>query len=85
MPSRAREAMSVSMNGRISGSNSTTSTREPSAAKREANSTPMTPPPMTTRRSGMWSIASSPVESTTRPSAPGIGGMTGSEPVAMMT
>ena len=75
------------MNGRISGSISTTSTWLPNAANRDANSTPITPPPITTSRCGTALTASRPVESTTSglSFAPGIGGITGTEPVAMIT
>ena len=50
----------------------------------DANSQPITPPPMTTRRGGTWSISSRPVESTQRGwSMPSIGGRSGREPEAM--
>ena len=84
---RSMGASSASMNGTISGSISTTVTSEPSVANRLANSSPITPPPITARRGGMDSTASMPVESTTcgLSLAPGMGGMTGTEPVARMT
>ncbi len=75
------------MNGATSGSISTTVTCAPSMANRLANSRPITPPPMTASRFGTSRTDSMPVESMTRglSFAPGIGGMTGTEPVARMT
>ena len=64
-----------------------TVTWEPRVAYREANSTPMTPPPMIARREGTSGRDKMPVESTSAGLSwvPGSGGMAGTEPVAMMT
>ena len=54
----------------------------PRAAKREANSMPMTPPPMTARDSGIW--GSSRIWRLVRAvEAPGMEGTAGRAPVAM--
>ena len=64
-----------------------TVTCEPSVEYRDANSTPMTPPPMIARCSGTSGRDRMPVESTSAglSCVPGSGGMAGTEPVAMMT
>ena len=87
MAARALAARSSSMNGRISGAISMTVTWEPRVEYREANSTPMTPPPMMARRAGTSGRDRMPVESTSAGLSwvPGSGGMAGTEPVAMMT
>ena len=75
------------MNGRISGAISMTVTCEPRVEYREANSTPITPPPMIARREGTSGRDRMPVESTSAELSwvPGTGGMACTEPVAMMT
>ena len=84
---RILAAMSSSMKGRISRVISMTVTSEPRVEYKDANSTPMTPPPMTARRLGTSGRERMPVESTTTGLSftPGIGGTAGTEPVAMMT
>jgi hypothetical protein len=58
-------------------------TSVPKRLKIEANSHPMIPPPRIASRRGTSVCASSPVESTQRgESSPGMGGLTGKEPVA---
>ncbi len=64
---------------------STIVTSTPQCCMIEANSTPITPPPITTSRSGSSVISSRPVESTHRgPSIPSTGGRSEWLPVAMI-
>ena len=84
---RSCAATSSSAKGTISGSISMTVTCVPSMEYSEANSTPMTPPPITARRSGISGNERAPVESMTNglSLAPGMGGITGTDPVARIT
>ena len=76
--------ISLSMLARMRSSASTTVTRQPRALNTEANSMPITPPPMMTRLWGSLSqSSSSSLVTTPGKSAPGIGGTAGVEPVAM--
>ena len=78
-------AASSSSCGIRRGSISMIVTSLPNVLKIEANSQPMMPPPRMARRFGISVCASSPVESTQRSeSRPGIGGLIGNEPVAMI-
>ena len=82
---RKRLTIFLSKLGSISGRNSTTLTFVPKEEKMEANSMPTTPPPITQRLAGMWSIASISVEvSTPSQSIPGMGRRLGTDPVATM-
>ena len=77
-------ATSASKPGRIWSRNSTTVTCAPSRRQTEPNSSPITPPPMTTMRLGTSGSSSAPVESTIRSWSmvtPGSG--VTDEPVAM--
>ncbi len=77
--------MSESKLGRISFMNSTTVTSLPMRLKTEANSMPITPPPMTHMRRGTRSMSSSSLEVSTPGSvAPGTGSSLLTEPVATM-
>ena len=80
-----RLAMSWSKRGRISRQNSMTVTSQPKLLKTEANSRPITPPPMMQSRPGRDSSSKREVESRTCGRVmPGMSGITGTEPVAMM-
>ena len=78
--------MSSSSSGSSVGSISTSVTFEPNAAKTQAHSQPMAPPPMISMLFGSSRRARAPSLSITLgPSAPGIGSFAGTEPVATMT
>ena len=75
---------SLSIPGKIRSSNSTTITLEPRRRHTEPSSSPMTPAPMTSIRSGTSSSTSAPVEETMRFSSMSMPGKRAtSEPVAM--
>ena len=78
---------SASMSGSSLGSISTTVTFVPKRWYTLPSSMPMTPPPMTSMLSGTWSSVSAPVESmqALESFTPGMGGVMGWEPVAIMT
>jgi len=81
----SRFARSVSKRGRISLQYSRTVTSLPKLRKTEANSSPMTPPPITHNLLGTSSISRISREvSIPGRSAPGIGKEAETEPVAMM-
>ena len=80
---RASAATSASRPGRISGIISKIVTRAPRLEKRVANSTPMTPPPISTALAGK-EVSSSASSLVSAPSAPGMGGRAGAEPGARM-
>jgi hypothetical protein len=88
MPRRAKDlrsslVASESSCGMSVSSISTIVTSVPKRSKIDANSHPMMPPPRTTRRRGTSVWERRPVESTQRgDSSPGMGGVTGYEPVA---
>ena len=78
-------ARSVSKRGRMSLQYSTTETSEPKLLKMEANSRPITPAPITQRRSGTLSSERISLDVMTPSiSAPGIGNEADTEPVAMI-
>mmetsp|Transcript_100284 Transcript_100284/g.146385 ORF Transcript_100284/g.146385 Transcript_100284/m.146385 type:complete len:238 (-) Transcript_100284:414-1127(-) len=79
---------SVSIVGHSRSENSTTVTLEPRRAQTEPSSSPMTPPPITTRCAGIFSSNKAPVEETQVRSVKSLKGKkdssAGSEPVAIM-
>ncbi len=80
-----RLPISSSTKGAILGSISSTLTLQPALAKKQANSRPMTPPPMISSCLGSSCSSRMPVESSTAGLSfrPGMGGCAGTEPVAM--